>query len=62
MNTLRKEELKENLRNMGLVYALVISIVLAVFLVKMVKQEMTSKGGRIVTKIENVANSPFQQD
>ena len=62
MSTLRKEELKENLRNIGFVYALVISIVLAVFLVKMVKQEMASNRGRIVNKIESVSNSPYPQN
>ena len=62
MSALRKEELKENLRNIGFVYVLVISIVLAVFLVKAVKREMASNGGRVVTRIESVSNSPYPQN
>ena len=62
MSTLRKKELKENLRDFGLVYALVISIVLAVFLVKGVKQEIASNGGRILNNIENVSSFPYQQN
>jgi len=61
MNLLRKEELKQGLKNMGLVYLLVISMVLAVFLVRMASERIGDSGGKIVARMESEVRPPYLQ-
>lgn len=62
MNLLRKKELKQGLRDVGLIYVLVISMVLAAFLIRAVKQELFTGGGKFSSGVEDLMNPPYYQD
>lgn len=62
MNLLRKKELKQGLRDVGLIYVLVISMVLAVFLIRIVKQELFTGGRKISSGVEELINPAHFQN
>ena len=61
MNWMRQSEVKQGLGNMGLLYFLVISMVLALFFLKTVKKEIASSE-KIPPSVENTAQSRYRSD
>jgi len=59
MKLFQNKELKESLRSIVLVYILVISFVLAVFLIRTMKQQFYSGGGRII-EAESLTKTPYE--